>query len=176
MKSPNTYSEWVNLLESFAEGDDTSINILESGSFIIDAGTAARFYTRVEEAYKKRKKRWLDNFQKSFELSGIKRIEELEISIRTGKQNLLPLCRFVNLTGLPDDLKQMLGKDLSDFVAEIKNTLKNNVSRLNNDRDRMMIMLSSFDLPVIIPENSANSTKVKVIPETEQGSGRKILF
>jgi len=176
VSTPNTYSEWVTLLDSFSEGDDTSISSLECGSFVVDAGTATRFYNRVEETYKKRKKRWLDNFQKSFEFSNIKRIDDFEIALRNGKQNLLPIYRFVNLPGLPDDIKKVLGKDLVDFVTEIKNTLKNNVSKVNNERDKMMIMLSSFELHVILPKSTDSSIKTLNNQGTEPGNGRKILF
>ena len=88
----------------------------------------------------------------------------------------MPIYRFVNLPGLPDDIKKVLGKDLVDFVTEIKNTLKNNVSKVNNERDKMMIMLSSFELPVILPRSTDSYIKTLNNQGTEPGNGRKILF
>jgi hypothetical protein len=172
----STYSEWVNLLDRFAEGDDSCISILEKSSFIVDAGTAIRFYTRIEETYRKRKKAWLENFQKSFELSNLKRIDDFEIILRNSKQNLIPLNRFVLLSSLPDDLKKVLSNDLNDFVLEIKSTLKNNMAKISDDRDKMLIMVSSFELPAlqlrdIYSQNETNSNNV-----IHQFSGRKIIF
>ncbi|MCZ2356764.1 MAG: hypothetical protein LC115_08785 [Bacteroidia bacterium] len=66
MAAPTTYSEWTNLLNKFGNGDDTALEELSKGSFTVDAGTASRFYSRVEEVYKKRKQSWLDKFQRSF--------------------------------------------------------------------------------------------------------------
>ena len=108
MNSPKTYSEWANLLDIFVSGDDNCLEILEKGELIIDAGTAYRFYTRIEEVYRKRKLKWLESFQKTFEYSGIKKIEEFEIALRNAKKNLVPLFRFINLSAFPQDLADTL--------------------------------------------------------------------
>jgi hypothetical protein len=176
VKIANTYAEWVNLLDSFAEGDDTCIETLENSRFTLDAGTASRFYSRIEETYKKRKKRWLENFQKSFAITSIKRIDDFEIALRNGKRNLLPLNRFISITGLPDDLRKVLSKDLVDFVLEIKNSIKNNVSKVSSDRDKMMIMLSSFELPSLQKQEVSIKKDTQTNNINEPSSGRKIIF
>ncbi|RZJ49371.1 MAG: hypothetical protein EOO44_18385 [Flavobacterium sp.] len=67
MTIPATYSEWSILLDQFGTGDDSVLEKLNTGTFVIDAGTANRFYLKVEEVYKKRKQSWLNKFQFSFQ-------------------------------------------------------------------------------------------------------------
>lgn len=174
MNAPTTYSEWTVILEHFANGDDTTISAINDGRFVLDAGTAQRFYTKVEEAYKKRKQNWLDKFQRSFQMQNIRTNDDFGIALRNGKQNLLPLVKFVAANGLPDDLQKVLQKDLTDFVAEIKKSLQDNTSKTSNDKEKMLIQIQTFGLPEIQPTEKA--------PEIEQttnitpASGRKILF
>lgn len=174
MNVPITYSEWTVVLERFANNDDTTLSAINDGRFVLDAGTAQRFYTKVEEAYKKRKQNWLEKFQRSFQMQNIRTDDDFGIALRNGKQNLLPLAKFVAANGLPDDLKKVLQKDLTDFVAEIKKSLQDNTSKTNNDREKMLILIQTFGLPEIQPE--------KQTPEKEEtihvtpASGRKILF
>jgi hypothetical protein len=177
MAVPITYSEWTNLLDKFGDGDDSALEELSIGSFIVDAGTASRFYSRVEEVYKKRKQSWLDKFQRSFQLQNFKTEDDFEIALRNGKQNLSSLSKFVLLKGLPEDLQKTLKKDLEDFVAEIKKSLKDNVSKISSGREKMLILLSTFglnDIPEEIKTDKKNSKQNtnEIIPPT----GRKIIF
>lgn len=172
----STYSEWMILLERFGNEDDTAIDDLKMRTFKIDAGTAQRFYEKVERAYKKRKQNWLDKFQRSLQTQNT-RIEDLEITLRNGKQHLSPLVNFVNLNGLSEDLKKILRKDLYDFVAEIKKSMLDKISTTNIIKERMIVLLNSFSLPVNLQEelqktSSDRKNEIVSIPST----GRKIIF
>jgi hypothetical protein len=173
MEGPVTYAAWVDLLEKFGNGDDTVIGPMYAGKFTLDAGTAVRFLVRVEEAYKARKKEWLDKFQRSFQLNNFKSEEDFGIALRNGKQNLLPLIQFVALPGFPEDLRKTLRKDLEDFLAEIKKSIKDNISKIPNGSNKMLMLLNTFgltDAPVNIPGSSSSSGEI--IPP----GGRKIIF
>lgn len=146
MSFPTTYSDWVLLLGQFGDGDDASLEQLRMGTFSIDAGTAARFYLRVEEVYKKRKQSWLEKFQYSFRSQNFKSVSDFDMVLRNGRQNLYPLARFIALKGLPEDLKTTLKKDLEEFVAEIQQSLKDNVSKSSKEREKMLILLSAFGI------------------------------
>ena len=177
MTAPTTYSDWVAVLERFGNGDENVFEEMNAGSFVLDAGTAQRFYSRVEEVYKKRKQNWLDKFQRSFQMQNIRTDDDFGIALQNGKQNLLPLSKFVSVKGLPDDLKKTLKKDLDDFVAEIKKSLKDNVSKTSNGKEKMLVMLNTFGLPDImqveqVEKKPNNKNENNTIPPT----GRKIIF
>lgn len=176
MAAPTTYSEWTNLLDKFGEGDDTALEELSKGSFTVDAGTASRFYSRVEEVYKKRKQNWLDKFQRSFQLQNFKTEDDFEIALRNGKQNLAPLSKFVILNGLPEDLTKTLKKDLEDFVYEIKKSLKDNVSKIISGREKMLILLNNFGLNDISKEIETDKKNKQSTNEIIPPTGRKIIF
>ena len=177
MATPTTYAEWTNLLEKFCKGDDAAIEEMDKGSFTIDSGTASRFYMRVNEAYKTRKQSWLDKFQRSFEIENFKTEDDFSIALRNGKQNLLPLIRFIAIKGLPEDLKKTLKKDLEEFVAEIKKSLKDNASKNSGSNEKMMIMLNDFSLYESI-ENLPIGNKITLQNSNEitPAMGRKIIF
>jgi beta-phosphoglucomutase-like phosphatase (HAD superfamily) len=87
------------------------------------------------------------------------------------------LSKFVVLKGLPDDLRKTLKKDLEEFVAEIKKSLKDNVSKISRGREKMLILLNTFGLndfsQEIITDNKNNKPNTnEIIPPT----GRKIIF
>lgn len=178
MAGPTTYSEWADLLDRFSEGNDAVLEELGKGSFIVDAGTASRFYARVEEAYKKRKQNWLDRFQRSLQLQRFKTEDDFEIALRNGKQHLSPLGRFVKLEGLPEALRKTLRKDLEDFVAEIKKSLRDNVSKNSSGREKLLLLLNTFGLNDVPSEEIKTDQKNsrQDINELLPPTGRKILF
>lgn len=177
MPGPTTYAEWCNLLDNFAQGDDSAITELENGTFLIDAGTALRFYSRVEGVYKKRKQLWLDKFNRSLQLQAIKTESDFEVVLRNGKQNLVALSKFIALKGLPEDLKKTFRKDLEDFVGEIRKSLKDNVSKSFNGREKIIILLNTFglsELPKEMPADAQN--KRQPAQDIAPSPGRKIIF
>jgi len=153
MKKPVTYADWVEVFERFGNGNDGVFEEMDAGSFELDAGTAQRFYTKAEEAYKKRKQTWLEKFQRSFQTQNIKSADDFGIILLTGKKNLMPLLKFSNSKGLPEDLKKVLKKDLAEFVTEIKKTLKENISKSDNSKEKMLITINSFSLPEIAEQS-----------------------
>lgn len=174
MKKPVTYADWVEVFERFGNGNDGVFEEMDAGSFELDAGTAQRFYTKAEEAYKKRKQNWLENFHRSFQTQNIKSADDFGIILLTGKKNLTPLLKFSNSKGLPEDLKNFLKKDLAEFVAEIKKSLKENISKTDNSKEKMLININSFSLTEIAeqsqpPVSSKNN-------EESTPTMRKIIF
>lgn len=177
MAGPTTYADWVAMLDRFGKGDDTLLEQMSAGSFSLDAGTAQRFYTRVEEAYKKRKQCWLERFQRSFQISAVKTDEEFEAVLRDGKQNLFPLVRFVAVKAFPEDLAKTLREDLVAFVTEIRESMKAKASKSGTGKDKLILILSKFVLPELNPEQLSPSIRLNQkensIPPT---NGRKIIF
>lgn len=177
MNRPSTYASWVSVLERFGNGDDTAVAEIDAGKFTLDSGTAYRFYIRVEEAYKKRKQLWLDRFNRSSQLQSIRTINELEIIVRNGKQNLSPLSKFVSAKGLPEDLRKTLQEDLSRFIEEIRMSMKDHLSRSSNEREKMLTVLNRFGLSEISSvEKIPGPAGKKKDNINNPPSGRTILF
>lgn len=171
MNGPRTYSEWINLLNQFGSGDDSVLDQLNTATFVVDAGTANRFYSKVEEVYKKRKQDWLDKFHKSFQLQSLKSEDDFEIALRNGKQNLILLNQFICLQGLPEDLKKTLKNDLEGFVTEIRNSLKKSNSKPSKENEKILFLLNSFQLHTVSTEIKKENINEIIAP-----TGRKIIF
>jgi len=171
MNGPSTYADWSILFKNFGDGDDLALNEMQKGQFLMDAGTASRFCVIAEEAYKKRKQLWLTNFQRAASMENIKSEGDFEIVLRNGKQSLVPLSKFTVLKSLPEELINVLQKDLEDFVDEIKRSLKGNLSISSSGNERMVMQLNNFILVSCIDEDLVASGKdvVQKIP-------RKIIF
>ncbi|BAV05435.1 hypothetical protein SAMN05421788_105111 [Filimonas lacunae] len=171
-----TYAQWTDALERFSNGDNAVLAEFNSGSFSLDAGTAQRFYIRVEEAYRNRKKVWVNSFQRAFHTQTIASENELGITLNNSRKNMIPLVSFVTAKGLPEDLKNTLYKDLCEFVAEVKKTLTDNIVKNNKSSDRLLMVLHGFDfMSIITAETSSDPTPLQqnnVPPAT----GRKIIF
>lgn len=175
MKGPVTYSEWINLLNKFGDGNDSALEELNLGTFIIDAGTANRFYTRVEEIYKKRKQNWLDKFHRFFDLQSLKTEDDFEIALRNGKQNLLVLKNFISLKGFPEDLQKTLKEDLESFITEIRASLKTNNTKSSGRNEKIAILLNSFQFTSSFEEET-NSTFFSKDNTIIAPINRKIIF
>lgn len=177
MASPKTYAEWVIILDKFGKGDDTIFEEMNKGSFALDAGTASRFYKKVDDAYKSRKNIWLTKFQRSFQIHNFKTENDLGIVLREGKSNLIPLLKFVTSKGLPEDLRSTLHKDLEEFVLEIRKSMKENVSKTDNGREKLFVLINSFGL-FANPNEIIENIKPHDISKNEisNSGGRKIIF
>lgn len=177
MGTLTTYAGWIDVLEKFSNGDDTVIPQIESGSFMLDAGVAQRFYIRVEKVYRLRKEMWLSKFNQALQEQRLGQVRDLAITVNNAKANLRPLVRFTNAEGLPADLRQVLLKDLLAFVTEVKESLATNVPKGHSQREAMLLTLQSFGLPDSHGlVSTLPSAQLKEVTFSTCFPGRKIIF
>jgi TorA maturation chaperone TorD len=74
------------------------------------------------------------NFKDLFETQNIKSADHFGMVLLTAK-NLI-LSKFSQAKGLPEDLKTVFKKDLEEFVAEIRKSLKENLPKTGNDKEK----------------------------------------
>lgn len=179
MAAARTYAEWIQLFDRFGNGDDTVFDDLNSSEFIMDSDIAQRFSLRADEAYKKRKQIWKDRFYRSGGFLKLTKTDDFAMVIRDGKQNLLPLVKFVTSKGLPEAVRQTLHNDLSSSIAEIRRSLKDNITksrdRNRNDTEKMLLMVSTLDWVALAPLNNEPAGKESNNTCTPV-TGRKIIF
>jgi hypothetical protein len=173
---PNTYFEWAEKLEKFAQGDDSVLPDLQEGSFAVDAGTVYRFYNRVREAYVQRKKQWLDKFNRLFQVHYIRTENDISIVLQNAKSNLQPIAKFIRLKAFPEDLRETLKKDFEGFVAEVRKNIKESVSKNQPRNEQMLLIVNSFnffDQNLDVGVSGEPSTKPS---SPENPNKRRILF
>ncbi|MBN9337026.1 MAG: hypothetical protein J0I88_04150, partial [Chryseobacterium sp.] len=112
-------------------------------------------------------------FQRSFETQNIKSADHFGKVLLTAKKNLIPLSKFSQAKGLPEDLKTVFKKDLEEFVEEIKKSLKENLPKSGNDKEKMILIINSFRLPENVEENSVQNDSKNIESSPLR---RKIIF
>lgn len=176
MAVPSTYFEWAAKLEQFAQGDDPVIADLQQGTFAVDAGTVYRFYNKAQEAYVERKKRWLDKFNRLFQVQYVRTENDISIVLQDAKTNLQPIAKFIRLKAFPDDLRDILRKDFEGFVAEVRKNIKESVMKNQPRNEKMLLIVNTFNffdsnLELGVPHNSSTDPAT---PDTR--NKRRILF
>jgi hypothetical protein len=145
MAVPSTYYEWAAKLEQFAQGDDSVIADLQQGTFAVDAGTVFRFYNKAQEAYVERKKRWLDKFNRLFQVQYVRTENDISIVLQDAKTNLQPIAKLIRLKAFPGDLRDTLKKDFEGFVAEVRKNVRDSVSKNQPRNEKMLLIVNTFN-------------------------------
>lgn len=176
MPGPVTYFEWTDSLEKFAKGDDSVLAALEQGSFVTDAGTVYRFYTKAQEAYVERKKQWLDKFNRLFQVHYVRTENDISIVLQNAKGNLQPIARFIRLRAFPDDLRETLRKDFEGFVSEVRKNLRESVSKNQPRNEKMLLIVNTFNFFETSLQAGVTTNSTTDSPSEQLTNKRRILF
>lgn len=169
---PRTYAGWAELMETFGQGDDTSLEFMAQGQWHPDAGTAIRFSQRVNDTYTARKKRWLTAYDRATTFQPLRSAADYAILLRQATNNLAPLYRFVGLAALPDNLRNTLRDDLTAFLDDIRQSLRDNIMRHPTERrDELLLALRAFGH---VP-NAINAA-TEAPNAASVATGRRIIF
>ncbi len=161
MKPPITYFEWKQMLDKFAQGDDTVIQLMNEGTITMDAGTVVRFSVLIEETYKKRKQIWSDKFNSASQNQIIRSPSDFAIIISQAKNGLKSIIVFVELKPFSNDLKKTLKDDLQSFVENIKKSLKENAFKdRSNQMNSLLLAFDSIDINKVAISNINSSTEI----------------
>jgi hypothetical protein len=176
MTVPNTYFEWADKLEQFARGDDSVLSELQQGTFAVDAGTVYRFYNKAQEAYVERKKRWLDKFNRLFQVQYVKTENDISIVLQDAKTNLQPIAKFIQIKAFPDDLRETLKRDFEGFVAEIRKNIRESVIKKQPRNEKMLLVVNTFNFFDTATEACVSEKSSTESTSSKTPSKRRILF
>ncbi|MGM0214619.1 hypothetical protein [Enterococcus sp. AZ109] len=125
MKTPRTYSEWIDIIECFQSGknDSETLELMKNGSLQWQAGVADRFIKRLTDAASERIQKATDQFQLNFSRA---RGTEGSIvqSILTLRKELVMIQSFMDLSAIPDDVRKDLVKLVNDQRDQIQKSLE----------------------------------------------------
>ncbi len=171
MKAPDSYFEWKEILDKFSNGDDNVLHLMNEGTVILDAGTADRFMSLFETAYKNRKKLWMDKFRNGTQSHNIRSASDFSVIIAQAKNSLKNLVLYTDLKPFTTDLKKVLKDDLKSFIEEVKKSLKENALRdRTNQMNSLLLAFDNLDVEKV-STSVPNSQQENFIPNK-----KKIIF
>jgi len=165
-----TYAACHDLMQQFGKGNDVVVSQLESSVFKADAGTAPHLCNIAEEAYRLRKKIWLDKLGNKTFVETIRTISELEIQLSHLRRDLALLYRFCHIPFFPEQLKTVLRQDLLQFAEQLQSDWKKRLP-VSGSGDQMRLLLSKTISPQVLQQ--AYHTPLSTPPDS---SIRKIIF
>lgn len=122
MKAPHTYSEWVIVLDAFANktDDDNIIPLMHAGSLDWQPGVADRFSQRLADAVNTRMNAAVDSFQKKQSHFGSDE-KSTVMSMRSLRKEFVRLIDAMDIPAVPEKYRtkyRLLVKQQADAVQK----------------------------------------------------------
>ena len=125
MKTPRTYSEWVDLITLFhlKENDLETLESMRRGSLEWQNGIAERFTKRLTDAASERIQNATNQFQVNFSRAGGSEGAIIQ-SILTLRKELMVVQEFMDLSVLPEDIRDELMNLIQEQRDQIQSSLE----------------------------------------------------
>ncbi len=178
VKPPVSYAEWTALLDRFAQGEDTVLELIEHGTFEWGPGVAERFVGRLDQAYIARKKAWVEALNRQLETLG-GNVHNLRSVLGNARRMLEPIVRLTRLCVLPEEVQNAFKDDLASFLSEVQESLEKEFAKVPEIRDLCKLMLTQARLDSPLPESDRSAPPTKTDPSPPPGSGtpgRKVIL
>lgn len=165
-----TYASCHDLMQQFGKGNDVVVSQLESSVFKVDAGTAAHLCNVAEEAYRLRKKIWLDKLGNNAFIEAVRTLSEMEIQLSHLRRDLALLYRFCHISFFPEQLKITLRQDLLQFVEQLQSDWKSRLP-VSGSGDQMRLLLTKTISSQLLQQVAQGPSNTQTACST-----RKIIF
>lgn len=165
-----TYATCHDLMHQFGKGNDLVVSQLEAADFKVDAGTATHLCRVAEEVYRLRKKIWIDKLGNNSFAESLRTVNDVEVQLSHLRRDLITLSRFCQIRFFPDQLKNVLHKDLLQFVDHIREEWKKRLP-VSGPGEQMRLLLNKTISSALLQQQT----------DAEQTAGssslsRKIIF
>jgi hypothetical protein len=135
--APNSYAEWLPLLDRFRAGDDSSLETMQQGAIEWTNVVAERWTRQVADALTER----LQSLSKQLQV-GLDRARGDYFAISNAllltRRALGPLRTFVSLPALPIDVRNHLTSELNRWATETQKSLERHAETVRHDQGRLL--------------------------------------
>jgi len=155
MTAPHTYAEWLPLLDKFRVGDDSVIETLKGGTIEWTNVVAERWTRQVADCLSTRLQALSKQLQTGLDRA---RGEYFAISnaLLMARRALTPLRAFVNLPGIPSDVRSHLESELNRWATETQKSLERHAEGVRHDQGRLLKTMRDHPLTAV-PETPSIS-------------------
>lgn len=175
MGAPQTYAEWMPLLDRFRSGDDSVLDDLRGGSIEWTNVVAERWTRQVSDCLTAR----LQALSKQLQ-TGLDRARGDYFAIASAllmvRRGLTPLRQFVTMPAVPTDVQRHIESELNRWIAETQSSLEKHGERVRHDQGRFLKTIRDHPLSAAttVP---VSTPSVQVSPDEPQPTrGRRILL
>jgi hypothetical protein len=148
MSPPQTYAEWLPLLDRFRAGDDTVLDAMKAGTIEWTNVVAERWTRQVSDALIAR----LQAISKQLQ-TGLDRARgdylAISNSLLMARRTLLPLSEFVKMPAIPTDIRRHLESELNRWASETQKSLESTAESVRNDQGRLLKTMRDHALTAV---------------------------
>jgi hypothetical protein len=174
MNGPQSYAEWLPLLDRFCAGDDSALEPMQCGSIEWTNVVAERWTRHVADSLSTR----LQALSKQLQ-TGLDRARgdyfAISNALLLARRGLAPLRAFINLPALPADVQNHLTSELNRWATETQKSLEHHAEGVRNDQGRLLKTIRDHPLTAVIDTPPAPSTRTSDCPNPP-GRGRRIIL
>src|SRR6266404_2766489 len=147
MTNPETYAEWLPLLDRFRSGDNTALEEMRNGRIEWTNVVAERWTRQVAECLNARLDALSKQLQKGFDHA---RSDYFAISnvLLVTRRALTPLRAFVTMPSMPSELRDHLQIELDRWVSATQKNLEDQAEKVRTDQGRLLKTMRDHSLNV----------------------------
>lgn len=172
--APETYAEWLPLLDRFRDGDDSVMELLQRGSIDWTAIVAERWTKQLTSCLITRLQQVNRTLQRDLDRS---RGDSFGVShaLLAARRALVPLRQLGAMPSLPPQLADHLQAEIARFAAERQATLERSAAAIRSDGGRLLKVLRDTPLTAA-PEPPPRPALELDEPATGAARRRRILL
>jgi hypothetical protein len=142
---PNTYAEWLLVLDRFGAGDDATIEVMNQGTLEWTNVVAERWTRQVSSCLNGRLASLSTRLQTMLDRA---KGDYFAISnaLLVTRRSLTPLRAFVRLPVFPEDVRQYLVSEVERWASETQKSLEAHAVKNHDDQGRLLKTIRDHSL------------------------------
>ena len=175
MTNPETYAEWLPLLDRFRGGDNSALEEMRNGKIEWTNVVAERWTRQVAECLNARLDALSKQFQRGFDNARSDYFAVSNVLLVT-RRALTPLRAFVAMPSMPSELRDHLQTELDRWISGTQKNLEDQAEKVRTDQGRLLKTMRDHSLTV--PVGAAPVAPVAPVAGTDPPvvRGRRVIL
>jgi len=177
MNAPHSYAEWLPLLDRFAAGDDSTLEVMQKGSIEWTAVVSERWTRQMEAALTTRLQSLEKLLQKNLDRATMAGdYFAISNALLQARRGLTPLRTFVNMPALPANVRDHLVSELNRWAREKQKNLESFAETIRHDQGRYLKTFRDHNLNVVVEAPVPSPSDRDSSPSPPPVRGRRVIL
>lgn len=172
--APQSYAQWLPLLDRFREGNDSVLEAIRDGSIQWTNIVAERWTRQVTDALTGRLKGVSKQLQAGLNRAGSDSFA-ISNALLGARRALAPLRAFVAMPSFPDNVREHLGRELERWVAETQRSLEKSAMEIRLDKGEILKAIRGNPLNATSECEQARANS-QPVPADPLPRGRRVIL